>query len=789
MRTKYLFDKTPTLCYNSPMDQMDFFEAPQELEELRGTAEGITFRNEESGFTVADFAVGGELVTVVGVLPHISPGEEVRLMGRWGFHASFGRQFNAKFCERSLPTTQNEILKYLSSGTIKGVRGATAQRIVETFGEETVDVLENNPRRLATIRGISFERAEQISESFKKQFSLRQAMISLERFGMTTQECLRVHKAFGSRAAEMIRQNPYVLCDADVAIGFERADSIARALPEAPPQEYRFEAGVLHVMKRHSWQNGHTCIPEHSLPEPCAALLRCSVGQAQQAIERLAEQKRLIRHELAGEACLFLPALFNAERNCAQRVDFLLRFPPAKTEFPGDFETLVTRMEDTHNLHYDEMQRLAMQTAMEKGLLIITGGPGTGKTTTLKGILELLTSAQLKVALAAPTGRAAKRMQELTGVEAKTIHRLLEVEWGEDDRMRFTRDQRNPLSAQAVIIDEISMVDVPLFSALLDALPLGCRLILVGDADQLPPVGAGSVLQDLMRAGTLPVVRLQKIFRQAMESLIVTNSHAIVRGELPELGVKDRDFFFLERNFPAQAAQTITELCAARLPKAYDYDPLHDIQVLCPSRKGECGTGRLNELLQQALNPKDGRKREHKAGRKLFRQGDKVMQMKNNYDIIWKKSGEPEPGKGIFNGDIGIIEEIDPHAALLTIRFDDDRVTEYPFDAASEELEHAFAVTVHKSQGNEFPAVVMPVAGVTEMLCYRNLIYTAITRASKLLILVGSRAEVARMVNNHQKARRFSALADMLLELAAGHAQPDAIGDDIGEKTGENVLF
>ena len=748
------------------MDEMERWDHPETLEELRGVAETVTFRNEESGFTVAEFAVKDELVTVVGVLPHISPGEEVRLMGRWGFHATFGRQFNAKFCERGIPTTQNEILKYLSSGTIKGVRGATAQHIVEAFGEETVDVLENNPRRLATIRGISFERAEQISESFKKQFSLRQAMIALERFGMTTQECLRVHKAFGSRAAEMIRQNPYALCDADVSIGFERADAIANALPELPPQAYRLEAGVLHVMKRHSWQNGHTCIPARLLPEPCAALLRCSVGQAQQAIENLAEQKRLIRHDLGGEAYLFLPALFNAEKNCAQRIDFLLRFPPAKTDHEGNFDDLICRMEDAHGLHYDEMQRLAMQISMEKGLLIITGGPGTGKTTTLKGILQLLTSANLKVALAAPTGRAAKRMQELTGVEAKTIHRLLEVEWGEDDRMRFTRDQRNPLSAQAVIIDEISMVDVPLFSALLDALPLGCRLILVGDADQLPPVGAGSVLQDLMKADTLPVVRLQKIFRQAMESLIVTNSHAIVRGELPQLDRKDRDFFFLERNFSAQAAQTITELCATRLPKAYGYDPRADIQVLCPSKKGECGTGRLNELLQQALNPKASGKREHKTGRKLFRQGDKIMQTKNNYDIVWKKSGESEPGKGIFNGDIGVIEEIDPIAAHLVIRFDDDRLTEYPFEAAAEELEHAFAVTVHKSQGNEFPAVIMPVVGVTDMLCYRNLLYTGVTRARRLLILVGSRAEVARMVRNHQKARRFSALADMLMELA-----------------------
>jgi len=732
----------------------------QDLVELTGTAEAVTFRNEDSGFTVLDFACGGELVTAVGVLPHISPGEELRLMGRWGFHQTFGRQFNAQFCERGMPTTQNEVLKYLSSGVIKGVRGTTAQRIVEAFGEDTVAVLEHNPQRLATLRGISPEKAEQISESFKKQFSLRQAMISLERFGMTTAECLRVHKTYGSRAAEMVQHNPYILCDSDVGIGFERADAIARGLPAPPDENFRHEAGVLHVMRRHCWQNGHTCIPAHLLPEPCAALLRIDMDESRDAVARLLGQKRLMEWQ----EFVFLPPLYYAEKNCAQRIDFLLRFPPAKTEWDGDFDSLIAKMEDEHGLEYESLQRQAMRTAMEQGLLILTGGPGTGKTTTLKAILQLFTSANLKVALAAPTGRAAKRMQELTGAEAKTIHRLLEVEWGEDDRQSFARNQRNPLAAQAVIIDEISMVDVPLFSALLDALPLGCRLVLVGDADQLPPVGAGCVLQDLLKADTLPVIRLTKIFRQAMESLIVTNSHAIVRGEMPELACKDRDFFFLERGSSVQAAQTIAELVSARLPKAYGYDALTDIQVLCPSRKGECGTGRLNEILQATLNPKSPGKKEHKLGRALYREGDKVMQIKNNYDLLWQKPDEDEPGMGVFNGDIGVIEKISHVEHLLTIRFDDDRVTEYPFDAAAEELEHAFAVTVHKSQGNEFPAVVMPVTGVPEPLCYRNLLYTGVTRARQLLILVGSRAELRRMAENHRKTLRFSALAGMLAE-------------------------
>ena len=738
-----------------------------DLVELHGAAEAVTFRNEESGFTVLDFASGGELITAVGVLPHISPGEELRLMGRWGFHQTFGRQFNAQFCERGMPTTQNEVLKYLSSGVIKGVRGVTAQRIVEAFGDNTIAVLENNPRRLATLRGISPEKAEQIGESFKKQFSLRQAMISLERFGMTTAECLRVHKHYGFRAAEMVQHNPYILCDADVGIGFERADAIARALPAPPDESFRHEAGVLHVLKRHCYQNGHTCIPADHLPEPCAGLLRIDEGEAREAIERLCETRRLI----LWNDFIFLPPLYHAEKNCAQRMDFLLRFPPAKTEWDGDFDSLIAKMEGEHGLHYEAMQREAMRAAMEQGLLILTGGPGTGKTTTLKAILQLFTSANLKVALAAPTGRAAKRMQELTGAEAKTIHRLLEVEWGEDDRQSFARNQRNPLAAQAVIIDEISMVDAPLFSALLDALPLGCRLVLVGDADQLPPVGCGCVLQDLLKADTLPVIRLTKIFRQAMESLIVTNSHAIVRGEMPELSCKDRDFFFLERNSAVQAAQTIAELVAARLPKAYGYNALADIQVLCPSRKGECGTGRLNEILQEALNPRQGGKIEHRLGRTLYREGDKVMQIKNNYDLLWQRPNDDEPGMGVFNGDIGIVEKISPVEHLLTIRFDDDRITEYPFDAAVEELEHAFAVTVHKSQGNEFPAVVMPVIGVVEPLCYRNLLYTGVTRAKALMILVGSRGELRRMVENHRKTLRYSALAGMLGECSSKDAQ------------------
>ncbi|MDR2525792.1 MAG: ATP-dependent RecD-like DNA helicase [Oscillospiraceae bacterium] len=757
-----------------------------ELEALQGVVESVTYRSEESGYTVLELAVNGELATAVGALPSISPGEALSLRGRWVQHATYGRQFSVEQCERSLPSTTGDVLKYLASGVVRGVGAALALRIVEAFGDETLPILENNPKRLAKIKGITPAKAEQISESYRAQFSLRQVMLQLERLGMTTAECLRAHKVYGARAAELIERNPYLLCEDGLRVGFARADSIARALPAPPAPGYRLEAGALHVMRSAANQNGHTCVPREKLAEPVARLLGIAPAEADAAIASMLQERKLLLwpgEEEAKEAsaqaarrrCVFLPWLYNAESEAARRIDFLRRFPPAETKLSGDFEDIVTRMEDRHNLHYDENQRLAMRTALERGLLILTGGPGTGKTTTLKGILELFAAAHLKVALAAPTGRAAKRMQELTGANAKTIHRLLEVEWTQDDRQAFARNQRNPFDAQAVIIDEISMVDITLFAALLEALPLGCRLVLVGDADQLPPVGAGSVLQDLLRAGELPVVRLQHIFRQALESRIVRSSHQIVCGEVPALDERDGDFFFLDRPSAAHAAQTVAELCAVRLPKAYGFDPLRDIQVLCPSRKGECGTVRLNERLQAALNPPDGKlKKEIRLHGAVFREGDKIMQTKNNYDLTWKKPGEDDEGQGIYNGDIGVIEKILPPQKLLRIRFD-DRVADYPFEN-SEELEHAFAVTVHKSQGSEFPAVVMPVAGVPEPLAYRNLLYTAVTRARKYLILTGGRGDVRRMVENDRRALRYTALAKFLTELCAQAQQSGAEG-------------
>ncbi|MDR1464360.1 MAG: ATP-dependent RecD-like DNA helicase [Oscillospiraceae bacterium] len=732
--------------------------------ELRGIVEEITFRREDSGFTVLDLSCAGELVAVRGVLPQITPGEELRLQGNWEFHPTYGRQFAVVRCERAMPTTAGEVLKYLSSGVIRGIGPVMAQRIVEKFGEDTVAVLEGQPKRLAALKGISLAKAEDICENFKKQFSLRQVMIGLERFGMTTAECLRVHKKLGGRAVDLVKSNPYLLCENDLGIGFERADTIAAAMPDPPAQPLRIQAGICHVL-RHNLHNGHTCIPRERLRQPCAQLLEATEEIVDEAIETLVAQRRLTAYQAGDREFLFLSYMYRAERNIAAHLRRMLRFPPAATRLGADLDAVILRMEDELSIHYEEQQRAAIRTAMDRGLLILTGGPGTGKTTTLKGILALFQKADLKVSLAAPTGRAAKRMSDLTGAPAKTIHRLLEVTWEEDDRPAFSRGARNPLEASAVIIDELSMVDVPLFSALLDALPLGCRLVLVGDADQLPPVGAGCVLQDLLRAGQLPTVQLQKVFRQAMGSLIVTNAHAIVEGRTPDLAARDRDFFFLERSAPARAAETVAELCAARLPKAYGYHPTADIQILCPSRKGEAGTARLNERLQAALNPAAPGKREVTIGRRLFREGDKIMQIKNNYDLLWsrKNGGEEDSGTGIFNGDIGMLEKILPADGILRVRFDDDRLAELPFDAA-EQLEHAYAVTVHKSQGSEFPVVVMPVVSVMDNLAYRSLLYTAVTRARKLMILVGSREQIRRMAENARRVQRWSGLAAFLRE-------------------------
>lgn len=727
-----------------------------QLEELCGVVEDVTYRREDTGFTVMDIFADDEYVTVVGVLPELSEGESVRLRGTWGYHATFGKQFKAQLCERSMPSSSADLLRYLSSGAVRGIGPATAKKIIERFGENSFDVLENHPERLADIKGISLKKAKDISKIFNEQFAVRQIMISLERFGMTTHECLEAYKLYGANAVDMIKANPYALCSDIVGMGFERADAIASALPEPPDRAYRVSAGIVHVVK-YNLNNGHTCVPRKKLIAPSSGLLEADEDTIEAAIDALVESGRLISQMMNGKEFLFLPQIYSAEKLAAQRILVMTKFPPAgRVTVEEDIE----KIEKEENIHYESKQREAILTAANKGILILTGGPGTGKTTALNGILKLFELDGIDVALTAPTGRAAKRMSEITGKEAKTIHRLLEVEWDKHDRPYFSRNARNPISAGAVIVDELSMVDISLFASLLDALPLGCRLIMVGDSDQLPAVGAGSVLHDLILSGVLPVVELKEVFRQAMQSRIVTNAHKIVSGQMPELHDKNNDFFFMKRNSAYDTAATVAELCTVRLPKAYSYSPINDIQVLCPSRKGETGTVSLNKRLQTVINPPSPEKKELRSGSRIFREGDKVMQIKNNYNIIWTK--DSEEGTGVFNGDIGTVKKIDKANGCLAVWFDDKEAV-YSTDNL-QELEHAYAITVHKSQGNEFNAVVIPVMGVVPQLCYRNLLYTAVTRAKKLMVMVGSEKQIRDMVDNNTRSKRYSALKFFLTE-------------------------
>lgn len=728
----------------------------ENLEEIHGFVEELVFRKPESGFTVLELSTDDEYVTVVGVLPEINVGEELKLRGTWNVHQTFGRQFKAELCERSLPSTAADLYRYLASGAVKGIGPKTAQKIIERFGDEAFEVLEKHPKSLAMINGISLSKAEKICKEFNEQFSVRQVMIALEKLGMTASECLKVYRLFGANSVDVVRINPYVLCGEGIGIGFERAEQISEALEVTPDPQFRIQAGVMHVI-RHNLRNGHTCLPREKLIAPSCGLLNAAADDIEIAIDNLLDEHKLERFEMNGKDFIALFKIYSDEFSAAERIKVFLKFPPAgRPTLLQDIENI----ERDECIVYDEKQKEAIIKAVEKGILILTGGPGTGKTTTLNGILRLFESDGLDVVLTAPTGRAAKRMSEITGREAKTIHRLLEVEWDKNDNPHFKHNMQDPLKADAVIVDELSMVDISLFSSLLNALPLGCRLVMVGDSDQLPAVGAGNVLHDLIMSETLPVVELKKVFRQAMKSRIVTNAHDIVAGKMPDLETKDNDFFFMKRNNSNSVVATIAELCSKRLPNAYGFDPFNDIQVLCPSRKGECGSVNINKVLQAVLNPPSKSKKEVSLAGKILREGDKVMQIKNNYDILWTKGGDE--GSGIFNGDIGIIEKIDNISSAFSVNFE-DRIAVYSFENANE-IEHAYAITVHKSQGNEFKAVVMPVFNVIPNLCYRNLLYTAVTRAKNIMVLIGSADVVYNMTANNSRTKRYTALKHFLAE-------------------------
>jgi exodeoxyribonuclease V alpha subunit len=724
----------------------------EKLERLIGTVEDVSYYNEDTGFCVAEISTADEGITVVGVMGELVIGSEIECEGEWNLHPSFGRQFKAETVRQTLPADVGGILRYLSSGAIKGIREATATKIVEAFGVNTFDVIENEPERLATIKGITHAKARQIAKEFKNQFMARQVINQLTAMGFTQNEAIKIYNIYKAESIDVIKMNPYMLIEDVVGIDFERADEIAETLQVKPPFDYKAQAGVTYIV-RHNLANGHTCIPREKLFTPASGLLECSTDDIEIAIDNAIENKQLIQATVNSKEFLFLPQIYHDEKAIADRINIMIKYPPHQSEI---YSSEIYTFEQANGIEFDEKQRQAIEIAVNKGLLILTGGPGTGKTTTVKGIITMMMNRNMKVALAAPTGRAAQRMEELTGYEAKTIHRLLEVEYKENsDTPTFVHNLRNPLDCDAVIVDELSMVDVTIFAALLDALPLHCRLIMVGDKDQLPPVGAGNVLRDMIESNVIDVITLDKVFRQALKSRIVTNAHRVVKGEMPVIdNSAESDFFLLNENTKFNVPKKILDLVTKRLPNSYNFDPMSDIQVLCPSRVGEVGTQNINTVLQAKLNPPSKNKHEIRYKGYTLREGDRVMQIKNNYDVPWFK--QKENGTGVFNGDIGILTNIDTANNIINVKFDDKEAM-YSMENVRE-LELAYAMTVHKSQGSEFPAVVMPVIATPQKLAYRNLFYTALTRAKNLLVLVGNEQGIKTMVDNDKKSRRYSAL-------------------------------
>jgi exodeoxyribonuclease V alpha subunit len=724
----------------------------EKLERLIGTVEDVSFYNEDTGFCVAQISSDDDDVTVVGTLGQLTVGAEVECEGNWTMHPSFGRQFKAQTVHQTLPADAGGILRYLSSGVIRGVREATATKIVEAFGSNTFDVIENEPERLATIKGITRAKAKQISKEFKNQFMAREVLMGLTSLGLTQNEAIKTYKLYKGESFDLVKANPYMLTETNTGINFVRADEIAQNLVEKPPFDCKSQAGVTYIV-RYNLSNGHTCVPREKMFVPATSLLECSEDDIDIAIDNAVESKQLVQKNIDGKDFLFLPEIYHAEKSIADRINIMVKFPPRSSEI---YSSEIYTFEQANGIEFDDKQRQAIEVAVNKGILILTGGPGTGKTTTVKGIISMMKNRNMKVALTAPTGRAAQRMEELCGFEAKTIHRLLEVEYRENsDVPTFVHDLTNPLDYDAVIVDELSMVDVTIFSALLDALPLHCRLIMVGDKDQLPPVGAGNVLRDLIESDVIDVIVLDKVFRQALKSRIVTNAHRVVKGEMPVIDNSvESDFFLLNENSKYNVPKKVLDLVTMRLPNSYGLDPMSDIQVLCPSRVGEVGTQNINAVLQSRLNPPAKNKHEIRYKGYTLREGDRVMQIKNNYDVPWFK--QKENGTGVFNGDIGILSKIDTANNIINVKFDDKEAM-YSMENVRE-LELAYAMTVHKSQGSEFPAVVMPVLATPKKLAYRNLFYTALTRAKKLLVLVGNEQSIKVMVDNDKKSRRYSAL-------------------------------
>ncbi len=734
-------------------------QKPENAGELtvKGIIEDVIFQNAENGYTICVIDSDGEPITLTGIIPAATEGEMISTKGSWVHHPTYGKQFNVSAYSKELPATAAAILTYLSSGAVKGIGPVTAKRIVDKYGEDSLNVIEEHPEWLSDIKGISPKKAAEIAESFRNQYGMRQVMLYFQ--GMLSPAmALKVYKQWGNAAIDILRENPYLLCDEIDGVGFERADHLAHSLGFEKEDPDRIMAGIKYVLYKELNQSGNCYLPLEMLVTRSSELLDVTEELAKECVVTLSHRGDAVAVKYGGITAIYLENVYRTEKYCAEKLKLLC---DTKLDIPLlDADAEIAKAENAAGIKFHHFQADAIRFSTSEGVVIVTGGPGTGKTTVIRAIVSMFARLDISVCLAAPTGRAAKRMTAATDMPAKTIHRLLECEYGAEDKLHFGRNEDNPLDIGAVIVDEASMVDIFLFSALLRAMKPGTRLILIGDADQLPPVGPGDVFGDLIKCRSFVAVRLNEIFRQGKDSMIITGAHLINNGKMPPLDNKGKDFFFMPRPSGAEVQKLVAELTTSRLPKAYGFDSLGDIQVICPSRKGEAGTGAVNAMMRELYNPPRYGKAEYTSHNTVFREGDKIMQIHNNYDIEWH-SPDGREGSGVFNGDIGFIEKIDTENQTVTFRFDDDRYADCDL-AAFDDIEHAYAITVHKSQGSEYRAVILPLLDLPRGLMTRNMLYTAVTRAQSLVILVGKQSVILEMIENNVRRDKYTGLSNML---------------------------
>lgn len=736
--------------------------------ELSGSVEDVIYKNADNGYTVINLGCDEGLIAVVGNLGDVNEGERLSLRGGWITSPKYGRQFKAAMCERSMPETESEISAYLGSGVIKGLGPAIAKKIVKQFGTEALDIIDNDCMQLTVIKGITSDKALYISNEYHKITGVNEVIKFLGEYNFGPAHAISVWSAFEHDSIKQIKTNPYILCTSGIDIDFRSVDRMAADLGFDAENSDRVRAGIVYVLHENA-NAGHTCLPTEKLRESVCDNLGIERRQFESCLDDCEEKEWVVRITLGKREFVYLPEYYLAETYIAKKLAFMLR---TSAQYEKDYSDEIRGVEFSENIQYEDLQRAAISACLTGSVFILTGGPGTGKTTTLNGVIKILKAQKKRILLCAPTGRAAKRMSDLTGEPARTIHRLLEVDFTAKGELKFKRNETNPLPADVVIADEMSMVDALLMCSLVRAIKPTSKFIMVGDSNQLPSVGAGNVLKDLIASHYIPSVELKEIFRQAAQSLIVTNAHRIVNGEFPVLDDRQNDFFFMNKSLESDIAELVIQLAKQRLPDTYGFSPIDDIQVLCPTKMGMAGTKELNKQLQSALNPPSQNKAELKFFDVIFRTGDKVMQTKNDYDVLWTKNNEK--GSGIFNGDIGIIRSVDRFSQNVTIDFE-GRVAIYTSEMLRR-LEHAYAITIHKSQGSEYDAVIIPITAFTHNLLYRNLLYTGVTRAKKMIIVIGTKELVKTMVDNNRKMLRYSLLRP-LLEIEMNHKDTEETDD------------